>query len=409
MAKELLQDTLGETPAGMPEPVTYRPFGDSATMRKHVFDNVQKAVASKYPIENTRYRLSVDKLRYLDDKPFSLQDQKDAIMRGHTLHHRLGGDWVLHDKTTNQEIDRKSGVLAHVPYVTDRGTFIYKGNEYTVANQMRLKPGVYTRVKENGIIEAHVNTKPGTGPSFRVYMEPDTGIFRLGVGQSTLKMYPILRAMGVQDRDIEKQWGRDLLQKNIEAEDPRAVSRAFAKLVSTRADQAVAETNTAETGGMWKESEFELLEKVAHEFEDLPIAERIHRDAFIYLEPDAGDQTDFAECQTCRQWTGPDHKRCLILGSEVDVPATASCNLYTEGTPQPALAGKEKALLGRDEAGFVKRPVRCENCAFFDKEGMYCELYKKLNETSPEVFDLEEAVSPKGCCNANTAIDEERS
>ena len=52
-----------------------------------------------------------------------------------------------------------------------------------------------------------------------------------------MKLYPILRAMGVGDKELEQKWGKDLLQKNIEAEDPRAVARAFAKLVSTRADQ----------------------------------------------------------------------------------------------------------------------------------------------------------------------------
>ena len=131
-------------------------------------------------------------------------------------------------------MDKKAATVAHVPYATDRGTFIYRGNEYTVANQMRLRPGVFTRVKDNGTLEAHVNVKTGTGPSFRVYMEPQTGIFRLKVGQSTLKMYPILRAMGVQDRDIRNYWGNELLQQNIAADDPGAVSRAFISLVNRR-------------------------------------------------------------------------------------------------------------------------------------------------------------------------------
>ena len=248
-------------PGLTPPEITHRHFGDSDTMRKSIFDNVQKALTAKYPIENTRYRLALEKLRMPDAKPYTLEDQKRAIIQGHSLEKQLHGDWVLYDKATNKEIDRKGGVVAHIPYATHRGTFIYNGNEYTVSNQMRLKPGVYTRVKENGIIEAHVNTKPGTGPSYRIYMEPDTGIFRLGVGQSTLKMYPILRSMGVQDRDIEKHWGKELLQKNIEAEDPRAVSRAFAKLVATRADLGTSEASQpippvpAEEGGLWKESE----------------------------------------------------------------------------------------------------------------------------------------------------------
>lgn len=230
------QSPLGSTLAGQPEAVTHREFGDHAATRQSIFDNVSKALTERYPIENKRYRLEVHNVGWQNQKPFSLDDQKKAIMRGHTLEHKLTGDWHLVDKASGNVVDKKSGVIAHVPYLTDRGTYVYQGNEYTVANQMRLKPGVYTRQRDNGDVEAHVNVKPGTGPSFRVHLEPNTGVFRLGVGQSNLKLYPILRAMGASDKDIAGVWGDDLLARNIEAEDPRAVSRAFMRLVSTRAD-----------------------------------------------------------------------------------------------------------------------------------------------------------------------------
>lgn len=214
--------------------VTHRAFGDNNAMRDAIFSNVMDAMKTSYPIENTRYRLELNNLKLDDKDRFSLADQKKAILQGKSLERRVTGDWQLFDKATGNLVDQKSGTVANIPYATDRGTFIYRGNEYTVANQLRLRPGVYTRVKDNGILEAHVNVKSGTGPSFRVYMEPQTGIFRLRVGQSTLKLYPILRAMGVQDRDIRRHWGNDLLKANIEADDPGAVSRAFTSLVNRR-------------------------------------------------------------------------------------------------------------------------------------------------------------------------------
>ena len=162
-------------------------------------------------------------------------------MRGSNLEHKLQGEWNLIDKTTGETVDKHKTVVAHVPYLTERGTFIYKGNEYTVANQMRLKPGVYTRVKDNGIIEAHVNTRSGTGPSFRLYMEPQTGIFRLAIGQSNLKLYPILKAMGVSDQQMSDSWSKELLAQNQAAEDPRAFSRAFTKLVKQPSTEELGE------------------------------------------------------------------------------------------------------------------------------------------------------------------------
>lgn len=220
-------------------PVTHRQFGDIDAMRQATTEKLLSAIQTKYPVENKRHRLELHDVAFKDYKPFSFEDQKRAIMQGNTLEHKLHGEWRLVDKVSGGVLDRKAGVIAHVPWLTNRGTYVYRGNEYTIANQMRLKPGVYARQRDNGDVEAHVNVKPGTGPSFRIHLEPQTGVFRLGVGQSNLKLYPILRAMGASDEDIAKHWGNDLLARNVEAEDPRAVSRAFMKLVSTRADHAV--------------------------------------------------------------------------------------------------------------------------------------------------------------------------
>lgn len=218
------------------EPLRHREFVDIDGMRSAIFDGVLKAAKQKYPIENQRYQLHLSDLGYDSDQPFSLDEQKQAIMQGQTLQRLLKGKWQLVDKASGKIVDERASVIAHVPQMTHRGTFVYNGSEYVISNQARLKAGVYARVKDNGILESHINVKPGTGPSFRIYMEPATGIFRMGVGQSELKLYPIMRSMGVGDAELEKWWGKELLQRNIEAEDPRAVSRAVAKLVRTRAD-----------------------------------------------------------------------------------------------------------------------------------------------------------------------------
>lgn len=211
-----------------------RDFGDYPTLRSSIFDKVAAAAISRYPMENDRFGLELDRVHYLDRKPFSPKEQKQAILRGDTLYHRLAGTWKLRDKSTNQILSERQAVVARVPYLTDRGTFIYNGVEYAVANQLRLRPGIYTRQRDSGELEAHFNVKPGTGRSFRVFMEPETGVFRMGVGQAKLKLYPVLQAMGVSDQELGAAWGKDLLQANMAAADPRAVDRAFKSLASTR-------------------------------------------------------------------------------------------------------------------------------------------------------------------------------
>lgn len=216
----------------VPEQVTHRAFGDITGTRQAIFDNVMGALKTKYPVSNNRYTLKLADVKYRTPKDYDYQDQKKAILRGQTLGWNAIGRWELVDNATGKVVDKtEPRLVAKVPYMTNRGTFIFNGNEYTVASQLRLRPGVYTRVKENGLIEAHFNVKGGTGPSFRLYMEPDTSIFRAQIGQASLKLYPILHAMGVEDRDLLAAWGKDILAANMAATDPRAIQRAYAKLV----------------------------------------------------------------------------------------------------------------------------------------------------------------------------------
>jgi len=228
---------ITEPPDGVPvadvaPEVTHREFDDVAATRDGIFGNVLQSFQQKFPLSNDRYTIRLAGLKYKNPKPFNAADQKKAIMRGRTLGHNLTGSWELLDNATQKVVDKtKPQLVAQVPYMTDRGTFIFNGSEYTIAGQMRLRPGVYSRVKDNGLIEAHFNVKGGTGPSFRVHMEPDSGVFRMHVGQANLKLYPIMRALGVQDRDLQEAWGRDLLAANIAASDPRAAQRAYHKLV----------------------------------------------------------------------------------------------------------------------------------------------------------------------------------
>lgn len=211
-----------------------REFDDIPTMRSSIMDRVMRSIQSKYPLENDRYRLELADLAFDREDPPTIAEQKRAIMEGQTLHRKLKGKWRLVDKATGQAVDERPTVVAHVPEVTNRGTFIYNGNEYTVANQMRLRPGVYTRRKESGELEAHFNLLPGSGKAFRVHMEPQTGIFKMQIGQSHVPMYPIMRALGVSDNDLQKQWGVDLLNANRSKVDSKAVQKVYDRMVTKK-------------------------------------------------------------------------------------------------------------------------------------------------------------------------------
>ncbi len=127
---------------------------------------------------------------------------------------------------------------------------------------------------------------------------------------------------------------------------------------------------------------------------DKPETEKITRDAFIYLDSDEGD---FAQCGRCWQFNA-EKGRCCILGPDFEVDADDSCCLFVEGSWVEGQPLVER--ISPEDAGFVEREVRCENCEYGGTGE--CQLYKMLNEKFPDVFQLETSISAKACCNAQT-------
>ena len=191
--------------------VQHRGFDDVAGQRSAIYDSVFKAVQAKFPMQNATHRLELDDLKYDDYNP-TKADEKKAILGDGRMHRALRGTVRLVDINTNKVLDQQPTVLAHVPHLTNRGTFILNGTSWLVRNQARLRPGVYVRRQKSGGTEAHFNVKNGRG--YRIEMEPESGVFKLNVGQSTTKLYPLMRALGVPDDQIKEAWGEELYNKN---------------------------------------------------------------------------------------------------------------------------------------------------------------------------------------------------
>lgn len=126
---------------------------------------------------------------------------------------------------------------------------------------------------------------------------------------------------------------------------------------------------------------------------------KIKRDAFLYLDP-IGDEKQFAQCSTCCMWTGDKGKTCTILGQDIEVTGEMSCGLYINGSNYIQGIGQEVARVTPEQAGLVTRQVRCENCRSFDAEKDECMLFKSLDGSFSDIFDLGNKVNKYGCCNA---------
>lgn len=197
-------------------PTFYRP-DDYKTMRGLIFQRVKDAVAKRFPLYNDKYVLAVQDLDYDDPDEVSYKDQKKAVMQGKSVGRRLRGRYVLKDAATDQVISKTPvQTLLNVPYMTDRGTFINSGHEYTFNNIMRLQPGAYSKKNSADEITAQFNVKKGTGAGFNMRFTPSKGLFYINRGTANAPAYTVMKDLGVTDDQMKAAWGDELFKQNKE-------------------------------------------------------------------------------------------------------------------------------------------------------------------------------------------------
>lgn len=210
------------------DPVGSEPYDptDYAKVRSRILDNTKNAFSQRFPVENERYALELTDLSYDPYEP-TLADEKEAVLNNGNVTAKLRGRWKLTNKETGEVQHSRPRILMNVPWMTERGTFIRNGSEKSINYMFRLVPGVYARKKDNGIYEAHVNPKQGTGAQFKIELDPESGVFRVRQGTRTYKLYTLLKRAGVTDDQIKKSWGPELLAVNHRASDILKPSQNF--------------------------------------------------------------------------------------------------------------------------------------------------------------------------------------
>lgn len=201
--------------------------------RELIRQKIVTGLKESFPVKSRNKTLELGDLRF-DVKDYSPTQQKEAILRGDTLFESVKGTVTLRDSEGVVIDEVKNFTLARVPWFTPRHTLVIAGNEYSVSNQVRPKPGVYARKRANGILEANFNTKGGS--NFNVSMDPSQGVPHLEYGSTKIPLYPILRKSGLSHEDISKSWGKDLTdanEKKLAKHGDRAVDALYKKVVPT--------------------------------------------------------------------------------------------------------------------------------------------------------------------------------
>ena len=212
------------------------------TKRGHIRQKVVEGLQESFPIQSRSKILEVDNLQVVE-KDYSPHEQKMAILQGDTLSESIKGTIRMKDKNGEVIDEVENFTIARIPWFTPRHTMVVGGNEYSVANQVRPKPGVYARKRANGILEANFNTKGGS--NFNVTLDPEKGEPQLEYGTTKIPLYPILREAGVSHERISRHWGARLADQNEKALMPKSkktIDRLYKKVVPAYHQVADADT-----------------------------------------------------------------------------------------------------------------------------------------------------------------------
>jgi DNA-directed RNA polymerase beta subunit len=204
---------------------------DAPTKRKEIRSKAVEGLKSAFPMKVRDMTIDLEDVK-VHERDFGPVEQKQSLLQGTTLNEPIKGTLVLKD-SSGREIERSRNVtLLHLPFFTDRHSFIVDGNEYQVSNQIRMKPGVYTRRRANDELEAAFNLSKGS--NFRLSLDPRRGLPLMEYGTTTIPLYPVLRKLGVPHQDIARTWGSEVAATNqaqFEGKHENAIDKLYGKLV----------------------------------------------------------------------------------------------------------------------------------------------------------------------------------
>lgn len=204
-----------------------------------------EAIQSIFPIEKDKHKLLLNKV-WVDDKAdiSNYKDQARSKARDGSWGANVYADLKLVDKKSGKVLDREDKVkLFLLPKLTPRGSYIVRGNEYQVANQLRLKSGAYVKTLKGGGFKTHFNLAKGGSAELHV---SEKGIVQMKVRQGYIALYPLLIGLGITDKEIKDVWGEKVWDNNRDVK--LSPQNAVKKLASSFANIKSQNFQTAKEG-----------------------------------------------------------------------------------------------------------------------------------------------------------------
>ncbi len=190
------------------------------------------AIHTIFPVSKKKHELLLN--RVWIESPPNIDDftsQAKAKSKGNSWGASVFVDLTLRDKLSKKVLDREKKIkLFLLPELTARASYIVKGNEYQVANQLRLKSGAYVKQMKGGGFKTQINLSKGK-------IKPDIlispkGILQLKMYQGTVDLMPLLKGLGISEDQLKNSWGKIAYEQNLSSKlNPQAAVKKFAEKV----------------------------------------------------------------------------------------------------------------------------------------------------------------------------------
>lgn len=217
-------------------------FLDPQEAFEHLRASTIEGIQSNFPIKAGQRSLHVENI-VVDDKLHAddIHSQYEAKTQGKSWTVPVNATLVLKD-ADGKVLERKTTRLCELPKMTRRYSYIVNGQEYQVDNQWQLKPGVYSRRRNNGELEGRFNVAGAT--AFDMIFDPSTKVFKTDIKKAKIPTYGLLSALGVSDDDMKASWGESVFTANKNAARSAGAPEQFFKTMTGKSaadrDEAVA-------------------------------------------------------------------------------------------------------------------------------------------------------------------------
>lgn len=219
------------------------------------FESVKREVAEAltevFPVENGRDSIRLENVAVRDTKnPDDVTAQSDAIDNGKTWAVPVEADVVL--SRNGKDVSRRRLKVMDLPRMTERGSYIYNGNEYHISNLFTRKSGVYHRMRESGDAVADfnlANRSQFAGRRMKVQYDPATSEVAVMRGTSKIPLVDFLRMAGTDDSKIKAVLPESVWSSSLKASQPKKSRARLARWLGVKVDEteSVLKEKLAET------------------------------------------------------------------------------------------------------------------------------------------------------------------